>query len=430
MGGGICIAVHKSFKSFEILCPYRNIEFLAIKLSWRSKSLFLYAAYIPPNSKSDVYKMHSQNINFLSSLSNVKDIICVLGDFNLPKIDWIPDEPAEKFLYPTNINTEDDQSFLDAMQSMNLYQICNISNLNRRFLDLVFMNDLGFTSITKSLMPFVPERLHHFGLELCLDSSELFCKFSNKNKSLWNYNYKKADVSNLTNFLDSTDWNNVLGPESCDVNESVDKFYSIMFNAFDKFIPKYLKKETNRPPWFNKTLSNLRNRKNRAHRLMKIFQNDTNLKHDFRKLRKEFDKLNRIAYNKYICSVENNLINDPQNFWKFVNLKRKTSGYPVTMFYNDVEASNDLNICDLFAEFFQCGYKDLQNDISTETTYNSHQSNCISLPIITEDDIWNGIVKLKHGCGSDSIPSSILKSCATSLLLPLSIIFNNSLKQG
>ena len=61
---------------------------------------------------------------------------------------------------------------------------------------------------------------------------------------------------------------------------------------------------------------------------------------------------------------------------------------------------------------------------------NTKQSNCIFLPIITEDDIWNGICKLKQGCGSDLIPSSIIKSCASSLLLPLSIIFNNSLQHG
>ncbi|HBK83120.1 MAG TPA: hypothetical protein DDZ41_05910 [Flavobacterium sp.] len=100
------------------------------------------------------------------------------------------------------------------------------------------------------------------------------------------------------------------------------------------------------------------------------------------------------------------------------------------MFFNDVEAANDDNICNLFANFFQSGYKNLENDRTCEITYNSNQVNCISLPIITEDDIWRGICKLKDGCGSDLIPSSILKNCAPSLLHPLSIIFNISLQQG
>ena len=63
-GGGVCIAVHNSIKSSEICCLNKNLEYLAIKLAWRFKTLFIYALYIPPNSKPEVYKWHCDNINF------------------------------------------------------------------------------------------------------------------------------------------------------------------------------------------------------------------------------------------------------------------------------------------------------------------------------------------------------------------------------
>ena len=404
---------------------------MAIKLSWRSKSLFMYALYIPPNAKSEVYKLHFENINFLFSFANVNDITCVLGDFNLPNIDWYTDNPTEKFVYPINVMMESDQKFLDAIQTLNLYQICNLHNLNGRYLDLVFINIPIYANITKSFTSFVPERSHHFGIEISFNSSDIYCKFSNECKISFNYNYRKADVPELNNFLNNIDWKKILEPKSFDVDKLVDEFYRTIYDAFDIFIPKYLKKESNRPPWFNKNLTNLRNRKNRAHRAMKLSQHDNSLKNKFIKLRKEFDQLNKVSYKKYIDNVENDLMHDAKNFWKFVNTKRKTSGYPATMFLNDVEASNNNDICNLFASFFQSGYKNFdENDIPAERTFNSNHPKLISAPSITEDEIWNCICKLKHGCGGDLIPSSIIKSCASSLLQPLSIIFNRSLQQG
>lgn len=429
-GGGVIIAVHNSIKSSEISCPHNSIEYLAIKLSWRVKSLYIYALYIPPNSSSEVYMLHLENMKYFFSFTNINDITCVLGDFNLPKIDWCLDESDLLSTYPSNLSSDDDQNFLDGMQTLDLHQICKIPNQHGHYLDLIFMNNSDFGIVTKSLMPFIPERLHHFGLEISLDSSEMFCKFNNNSTPISNYNFDKADVPNLIKFLDKVNWDEIKGIRENNVNEIVKSFYEILYDAFDKFVPKYIRKNFNRPPWFDKVLTNLRNRKNKAHKLIKQFKDDVMLSENFQKIRKEFDTLNMRAYKTYVSNVEKDLTSDPRNFWKFVNVKRKTTGYPASMFLNDYVASDTQEICNLFADFFQSVYKKCDIDYVDETAANANCSNLIPLPSINEVDVWNGIMKMNQGCGADLMPSSILKSLASTLSKPLSLIFNKSLQCG
>lgn len=433
-GGGVIIAIHTSLKSSEIACPNINVEYIAVKIMWFSKMMYLYLAYIPPTSSAAIYKLHCDNINCFVSESKLHDIVCVLGDFNLPKIHWNMDnDHCESLLLPSNVSSDEEQVFIDSMQALNLHQICKKSNLNGHFLDLIFLNEPNFGDVSKSLMPFSPESLHHCGLEINFDCAEILCKSSKaSNAKHSSYNFNKADIPALNMYFDKIDWLNSINLDNSDINITVDMFYSILSNAFENHVPKTYKQGNNHPPWFNKNLINLRNKKNKIHKRMKCAQNNLTLLFQFKCLRSEFDAQQRTAYRNYISQLEMNLVSDPKKFWAYAAAKRKCSGYPLSMSLNNVTATNTLGICELFADFFQSVYKkhdSFKSDDNNNYNY-TKSSNLICIPFISEQDVFNGILKMNIGRGADDIPSIILKNLANVLSYPLSLIFNKSLRSG
>lgn len=94
-GGGVLIAVRSSVLSMQIELPSSsnssiNIDQLIIRLDVDNfHVVFLIISYIPPKSSFDVYKTHIDNC--LSILNNLKENqhIIILGDFNLPFLNWV-----------------------------------------------------------------------------------------------------------------------------------------------------------------------------------------------------------------------------------------------------------------------------------------------------------------------------------------------------
>ena len=52
------------------------------------------------------------------------------------------------------------------------------------------------------------------------------------------------------------------------------------------------------------------------------------------------------------------LISNPKRFWQFINLKRKSDGYPNTLNYLNHSSSDSKVITNLFANFFSLAFSD------------------------------------------------------------------------
>jgi len=73
--------------SYRVLLQDNKIEQLFVKLSVGSLVLLIGAVYIPPQSDINVYNSHTDIVNnLLSQYCNSK--IILLGDYNLPGIQW------------------------------------------------------------------------------------------------------------------------------------------------------------------------------------------------------------------------------------------------------------------------------------------------------------------------------------------------------
>jgi len=94
-----------------------KIEFVSVKVSLQSLSTFVTCSYIPPCSDLIIYEHHlSATKSVLSLLSN-RDLLIVLGDFNLPGISWSP--PTDSLVaIPLSVH-----DFVDGLLELSLQQV-------------------------------------------------------------------------------------------------------------------------------------------------------------------------------------------------------------------------------------------------------------------------------------------------------------------
>lgn len=164
-GGGVLVAVSNNLPTLEIdLDLPLNIEFIAIKINFLHRKVFITCSYIPPNSDQTVYLEHCKAIKSVSQLLNPTDLILVFGDFNLPFLTWkfIPDACC---YFPINTNNFADE-FLNNLSDMCLLQKNYIFNDYNRLLDLVFTNEPADCTITRHTPISSPEDKYHPTIEV------------------------------------------------------------------------------------------------------------------------------------------------------------------------------------------------------------------------------------------------------------------------
>lgn len=141
-GGGVLIAVKSVFPSERLYIDFSDhVELVIVKIKIQCIYLFVCCLYIPSNSSCDTYVkyMNALKLFFSCTKFGINDILLILGDFNLPHIDWISDSDSICLL-PTNVTTSIEIGLLDILLSEGLSQINCIRNCMSRCLDLAMCN--------------------------------------------------------------------------------------------------------------------------------------------------------------------------------------------------------------------------------------------------------------------------------------------------
>lgn len=141
-----------------------------------------------------------------------------------------------------------------------------------------------------------------------------------------------------------------------------------------------------------------------------------------------------IAYDDYCVRMGEKILNEPKQFYKFVEVKRKLKGYPAVMHLNNDTSSNNLDI----SNFFKCNLQEAYIPVSNaeinlnDFDYLNFKPDLISDIQLGRDEIFAALSQLKidKGPGPDQIPPSFLTNCAYNLSEPLYHIFNQSLLMG
>jgi len=439
---GVLVAVKSYISSERIIVPLTGgVEIVLVRLQFRNMCVYVCCLYIPSGSPISVYQQYTEALERIIDFvdMNVEDKFYVLGDFNMTYVSWITDpgdfdlcsngysdNTLSNVLLPFDIDSSTNADLLYCLMGAGLNQVNGVRNFQGRILDLVFCNDSDVI-ISKSDSPLVKIDNYHepIDIEFLVEMDDVI-EF---NPDEHEFNFKKAEYDGLNAYLTSIDWDVELSSHT-EVDAVVDRFYDILKIGFERYVPLKKKFSNSHPPWYSKTLSNLKNRRSRAHKRYKSSGKTTDFI-KFCSLRNQFDAAQSRAYQLYLETTQENLISDPSKFWTYVNTMRKTVGYPSFMHRGDKRTTNMQDKCDLFAEFFKDVFVD---DTGTEQEQVFGLSKCVDIGSLTLDKekILKTLneVDVSKGDGPDNISPLLLKNCSDALSTPLFHIFNLSLKSN
>lgn len=422
-GGGVMVCISKNISSSKLPVKHKNVEQIFVMLKISTRKIIIACTYIPPTSDLQIYKNHTEDVEILKH-KYPKAKFIIVGDYNLPKIDWSFDIDNGAVVNETEVQCAKSKEMLDLSLFLGLKQLNKVHNSNNRILDLVFSND-SKTVVEQSDEMLLPLDHHHPALDIIItnESTNLL------NLKTSSYNFTKADYPNIIDYLDHLDWS-FLEDEN-NITNQVHHFYSFLNTSKELYVPRTNFKASFYPTWFSKELKELIHNKKYMHRLYKQSRN-VNDYTIFTNLRRQCKELSRKCYNDYVSSIEKEVHLNVKRLWKFSNAQRKNDcGLPNTMYLNNKCADSTEGIVNLFADSFKNVYDfdipdEIPNDISLEESLNL--SHCF----IEVNAIEKGIRALdtNKSAGPDGFPPLFLKSCINSLTYPLFRLFNKSLSSG
>jgi hypothetical protein len=239
IGGGVLVAVKLNLHATRRLdLENENIELVVIELAIEnSKTALLYTFYRPPDSGPDVF----QHLNL--SLQNTSESTCIvlIGDFNLPAIDWSLDQPT-----PATNGGQLEESFCDLVGD-NFFQqfIKGTTHTGGNMLDLLLCN---CPEIVKNISTFSPEQLNfptdHHIIEFQIQQT--FCRAKPVSRNVFAFN--RGNFDDLRSNLIQEPFQAVF---TNNINECWIQWKNWFFNAVHKFIPTKTVKDTYSAPWID-----------------------------------------------------------------------------------------------------------------------------------------------------------------------------------
>ena len=214
------LIVHDSIPSMRRLDLETECELLWVELTLNPTNLLARVFYNLLGSASGplTYLRNSLAITPRSSP------IILVGDFNLPNIDWSGDDPIPS-TYSENVTL-----VCNIDNDFNLQQLVHTHTRQQNILDLVMTGRVDCVNNVE-VSAGLPGSNHNAILfSTCLSKRKFFTQ------KHWSYNFKKADVSAYNALLSKAPWDCCFLSES--VNDCWIHFKDIVFSIADQCIPK------------------------------------------------------------------------------------------------------------------------------------------------------------------------------------------------
>ena len=396
--------------------------------------------YRPPDATEESFRLAIRFVEtYITRTADYESYeIQILGDFNLPNIQW-PDSliPEENFQCSSNDkSTNNSEQILLNMTNM-FFLSQYILNPTRKdnILDLFFTNNNDAVlhaeiKDTKISDHRIVEIINRQTL-LTFDSPHKI-----RTKSLVNFshlNYNKANYEELISHLNSIDWNELNA--LCNLNEFAELFRLTILQLCQIYVPEKSTKKNNTHAITRKLI--LR-RKKVVSRIRKF--NSTcagNLK--CQKLQKEADKLfleikNSILNDKKeteLKAIDNIKIN-PRFFYTYANKQRRTKCDVGPLLDLDKKLQNDPKMIANMLQDQYCSAFSRTSSIKHNPTNYVGINPTLKDISFSREDIETAINEMNvyAKCADHDIPAVLIKKCKSEISLPLYLIWSRSVLEG
>ena len=247
LGGGLIVYSKNGLK----ILPGDNLEndfhqYVQFKVLTSSEPVNIILAYRPPSSSIE-------NLEQLCSLvKNMPKNTIIIGDINLPHIDWTTGQADSK-----------GRRLYEVVMEENVEQLVRFPTHDKgNILDLVL------TNMASNIISVMEDGKLGKSDHCVIITEVRIPKKSEKNRKKI-LNWKKADYHQIKEYLAKVDWNEVLTRQS--VNEAWEAFKNEIKIATAKFVPFSTIKRKSTPKWLTRENVRLVRQKKRAWKIYKLY---------------------------------------------------------------------------------------------------------------------------------------------------------------
>ena len=414
--GGVALLLDKKYKSSE--CKFekvKNLEYVCARIVTAAQILYICVLY-KPSCDNHAHLITDIDL-LLQCLENTRQPYLLLGDFNLPDIDWS---------VPACLKNRGKQNeFLALFSSFGISQTVLKPTRNERTLDLIFESREGLI-IDVETAPGLTHGCDHDIVHFKADISGVI------NEEEMFFNWNNADYCGLKAILDTISWP-ALFKKCKNVNDKWSIFKSVMHNLFNIFVPKKLGGgQKNKKQKFPSEIRKLLSKKRCAHKKLRSSLNPTH------ELQEKCNRLNELCTNAimhHYKSRETNVLKEGslKKFFSYVKRTLKTPEQAVCLSVGADIISDDDKIASVFNSQFVSVFVDDDGHLPDMDHVVSDNITRINDDIVfTVPMISNVLTCLKSSssAGLDDIPSICLKNVSNQLAVPLQSIFQDSFDTG
>lgn len=422
---GVIIYVDSRLLAHTLDMPVEFAEHVFISLQLDgSDQLVLGAIYRSPSSDKFNDEKISAAINYVSSKNPHK--LLVIGDFNLPGIDW-------KNKRTEGSNQSMEYKLLDIIRINSLEQHVNQPTRQRgrdvpHILDLVLTPDTLQTDI---------QYLSPLGMS---DHSVLLCNLMLKNESKRSFEskfiYSKGNYDRLRNYV-SHDWEQVLKQDY-----NVDTMWNVIKNTIAKGMRECIPTTDPNKIYYDKHLhpysQDFGQETRKKHRLWTRYMEtkDAGTLSKYKIQRNKVKSLSRKVHAMEQENVARLCKTNPKKFWKYVRKStRARSGVGDLKIVKDdgskITLQEDQQKADALVNFYSSVFT-RETDNGPELEHKPHIEVDMSELVITESDVLSKLNDLKtdKSPGDDGLHPKVLHELRAEIAKPLQIIFQESLNTG
>ena len=285
VGGGVLVVVKSGIQATRRYdLEIDDTELIVIEVvTSNSKPVILYTFYRPPDSTPDVF----QSLNNSLQRNKESSRIVMIGDFNLPSLQWSSHENV-----PVNTGgTSDIEAFCE-MTDDNFFQkfILGPTHIAGNKLDLLLCNSPEIIGDVCTSRP-----------ECYIVEIDIQLKFKRAMPvKRQMFDYKNGKFDGLRNFLARNPIN--ITPTR-DIDNYWEQWKATFLNAVKNFVPVRTVKDNNSPPWIDKEVRVLIRKKYTALKKYRMNRSAAR-KRKLRSLTHQTKRLIRTKHQEYLAKLK------------------------------------------------------------------------------------------------------------------------------
>jgi endonuclease/exonuclease/phosphatase family metal-dependent hydrolase len=346
--------------------------------------------------------------------------VCIMGDFNFPKIHWSGQGDGDTL-----------HEFTECLRDAYLLQKVTHPTRNKlgqtpNILDLILVSEDNLISDVTHTAPIGKSDHDVLNFELYVGTKKVTQEVKYK------YDLNRGKYDNMRTRIQNTNWMSITDK---DVNESWNFLKNTILQSIEDFIPKVKVKQGKRTKsiWMtNKVLKSVKKKYSLYKRYL-----TTKAGEDYQKYlaaRNKSKSESRKIKKKHERKIAKECKTNPKVFWKYVQEKTRSNvGISALKKQDNSMALTDKEKADTLNHFFANVFT--REDITNIPYFTTAQkSDGVSLTEIrvTPEAVEKKLKELNaaKAQGPDLIPPRILKELSKELSEPLCLLFNKSLELG